>query len=269
MEATPQPAWQPLTPRGVAAFAHAPLRRLLLVQFLVAMLVAGAVAWLLADGYFPIFTKAIAQCPAVGEVRRSQLHWPGESPVLLAENKFLALSVDLEQTGSVRSVAHVQFEFGRTNWFARSLLGYAELNYPAGWIAAANRETLEPLWGAWRPAVLVGAMGLVLVGLLVSWAFLATLYAGPVWVWGFFLNRDLDARGSWRLSGAALLPGALLMVGAISFYALGWMDLVQMAFVYGAHLVLGWGYLLVSPFFVPRVGAGGKRVGNPFTAKTK
>jgi len=261
----PLVAWQPLTPRGAAAFAHAPLRRLLLVQFLVALLVAGAVGWFLHDCYFPLINQTIAQLPAESQVRAGKLDWRGESPVLLAENRFLALSVDLEQSGKVRSVAHVQIEFSRTNWFARSLPGYAELKYPAGWIIAANREELQPRWGAWRPAVLAGAMGVAIAALFASWFCLATLYAGPVWLLGFFLNRDLSLRGSWRLSGAALMPGALLMVVAISFYDLGLMDLVQLAFVSAAHLVLGWVFLLVSLCFVPRIGAGGKSAGNPFT----
>jgi hypothetical protein len=112
-------------------------------------------------------------------------------------------------------------------------------------------------------------MGLVVAALLASWAVLATLYAGPVWLLGFFLNRDLDWRGSWRLCGAALLPGALLMVGAIALYDLGVMDLVQMGFGLAAHLVLGWIFLLMSLFFVPRIGADGKSAGNPFVSPKK
>lgn len=270
MDATPPTAWQPITPRGVAAFAHATVRRVLMVQFIVALLVAASVAWFLHDSYFPVINKAITQLPATGEIRGGQLNWSGGSPVVLAENRFLALSVDLDQSGQVRAVAHVQFEFSRTNLFVRSLAGYAETGYPTNWIIAANREELQPVWGAWRPAVLAAAVGLVVVGLLVSWFLLATLYAGPIWLLGFFLNRDLSLRGSWCLSAAALMPGALLMVVAISLYDLGVMDLVQMAFVYAAHLVSGWIFLLISPFFVPRIAAGEKLAGNPFnTAKEK
>ena len=46
-------AWEPLTPRGVAAFARARLSRLLLVQFVIASLAAAAVVWFLSDGLFP------------------------------------------------------------------------------------------------------------------------------------------------------------------------------------------------------------------------
>ena len=97
MGATSQTACQPVTPRGVPAFAQTPLRRLLLVQLIVALLVAVAVAWFLYDGYFPALNKAIRQLPATGEVEGGALDWRGDSPVLLAENRFLALSVDLGQ----------------------------------------------------------------------------------------------------------------------------------------------------------------------------
>ncbi len=269
MDAPPRIAWQPLTFRGVAAFAHAPLRRLLLVQFLIALLVALVVAWFLYDAYFPPINKAIAQLPAASQIRGGELDWRGESPVLLAENKFLALSVDLDQAAKLRSVAHLHLEFGRTNLWAHSLFGYAEIDYPSGWIIAANREELQPVWGAWRPVVLVGAMAVVIAGLFAGWIFLATLYTAPVWLWGYFLNRDLSWRGSWRLSGAALMPGALLLMGAIFFYSFGVMDLVQMVFVYGAHLALGWVYLFVSLFFLPPISAAAKAVRNPFTPNKK
>ncbi len=267
MDATPPTAWQPLTPRGVAAFAHGTLRRLLLVQLLVALLVALAVVWFLSGGYFPVVSKAIAQLPATGEVSRGRLAWAGDTPVLLAENRLLAVSVDLEESAKIRSAAHVQVELGRTHLFVRSLFGYLAVDYPTGWRIAANREELQPLWGAWRPAILAGAFFGVVLGLFATWFGLATLWAGPVWLFSFYLNRELNLRGSWRLCGAALMPGALLMVGALSFYDLGVMDLVQLSFVFGVHLVLGWVYLAVSPLFLPRVSVVVPGPKNPFAAK--
>ena len=267
MDATPPTAWQPLTPRGVAAFAQGTLRRLLLVQLLVALLVALAVGWFLSDGYFPVVSKAIAQLPDTGEVSRGRLVWAGDSPVLLAESRLLAVSVDLDESARIRSAAHVQVELGRTHLFVRSLFGYVAVNYPTGWRIAANREELQPLWGAWRPAILAGAFIGVVLGLFAIWFLLATLSAGPVWLFSFYLNRELNLRGSWRLCGAALMPGALLMVGALSFYDLGVMDLVQLTFVFGAHLVMGWVYLAVSPFFLPRVSEVVPGAKNPFAAR--
>jgi len=263
MDTTPNSAWQPVTFRGVAAFAHANLRRLLLVQFVVALLVAGGVAWLLHAGFFPAVNAAIAQLPPGSEIRSARLDWRGESPRLLAEGRHLSLAVDLEHSGEARSLAHFQIEFGRTNVSVHSLLGYAAVNYPGGWVIAFNRAELEPSWGAWRPVLLAAVMAGVVVYLMVSWAMLALVYCGPVWLLGFFANRNLDLRASWRLAAAALLPGALAMLVAIAGYALGMLDLVSLGFAFAAHFVVGWIYLGASPFLVPSLDQlnGGK---NPF-----
>lgn len=90
---SPTFAWQPLTPSGVAAFADARLRRLLLVQFVVAVLVAGTVAWFLHDVWFPKLREGIRQLPAQGEIRRGKLAWRGDSPVQLAGTGFWRLSL--------------------------------------------------------------------------------------------------------------------------------------------------------------------------------
>jgi len=267
MDATSATAWQPFTPRGVAAFAQATLRRLLLVQLIVALLVALAVVWFLSDAYFPVLSKVIVQLPADSEVRGGALNWSGDTPTLLAENRFLAVSVDLKESAQIRSVAHVQLDLGRTHLFARSLFGYLPVDYPTGWRIAVNREELQPLWGAWRPAILAGAFIAVVAGLFVTWFGLATLFAGPVWLFSFYLNRELSLRGSWRLCGAALMPGALLLLLALSFYDLGAMDLVQLAFVFVAHLVLGWIYLGVSPLFLSRVSEAKPLAKNPFASR--
>jgi len=260
--AEPVFAWEPLTPRGVAAFARASLARLLLVQFIVAALAAIAVDWFLAFDCFPTITAAIKQLPDRGEIRAGRLDWHGNSPALLAGGGFLAFDVDLEHTGQISSPAQVQIEFGRENVRVFSLLGYTDFRYPSDQAFYFDRTGLEPLWSAWKPDLLGIIAGAVIVGLLLSWAGLATLYFLPVWLICFFADRDLNLRQSWRLAGAALMPGALLLTAAIAFYALGAMDLIQMSFTFGAHLVLGWIYLFISPLFLPRVSPTEKR--NPF-----
>ena len=97
MAATPElqrRAWQPLTPRGVAAFAEAPWRRLLLVQFVFAILAAAAVVWFLSVAWFPAVTAAIRRLPDRGEIRAGSLNWNADSPQSLAENHFLALMLE-------------------------------------------------------------------------------------------------------------------------------------------------------------------------------
>ena len=261
-------AWEPLTPRGVAAFAHARLGRLLLVQFLVALLVGSGVAWLLHNEFFPVVTSAIEQLPAQGEIRQGKLEWNGGSPQLLADGGFLSIALDLDHSGEVRSLAHFQFEFGRTNVLAHSLLGYSSIDYPDNWTIAFNRPELLPRWGAWRPMFLVLAVLGTVIYLMASWCVFATIYCAPVWLLGFFANRDLTLKGSWRLSGAALMPGAFAMLAAIFFYGIGMLDLVQMGFALAAHLLLGWVYLCVCLFFVPTVGEADVP-SNPFSEEKK
>jgi len=260
-------AWEPLTPRGVAAFARAKLGRLLLVQFIVALLAAAAVAWFFDDGCFPTISAAIQKLPADAEIRSGRLDWHGDPSQLLAEGKFLAFDVDLNHSGQIHSTADVQIEFGKDSIRIFSLLpGYSEIVYVPDRVAPFNRTELEPLWGAWAAEILFLAAAAVMVGLLVSWWLLATIYFLPVWLLGFFANRDLNFRECWKLSGAALLPGALVMAAGVLLYDLGWLDLVSLGFVFAAHFALGWIYLFLSQLFLPRISDTPQK-GNPFQPK--
>ena len=256
-------AWQPLTVRGVAAFARASLGRLLIVQFIVALLAAGTVVWFLHKAWVPVISEAIRQLPPQGELRSGRLDWQGPTPSRLAEGRFLALIVDLDHFGEARSPAHVQVEFGRMDCMVFSLLGYVRGEYPHGQEVAFNRTELGPWWGAWAPAILAMAAGLVVVGLMVTWACLATVYFLPVWLVGFFANRDLSLRGSWRLAGAALMPGALFMCAVVVIYGCGALDLVRLAVAGVLHLVMAWVYLIIGPLCLPLHPAAEMK-SNPF-----
>jgi hypothetical protein len=259
-------AWEPLTPRGVAAFAHARFSRLFLVQFVVAALAATAIVWFLSANCFPTVRAAIRNLPAAGAIRSGRLDWPSHTPQVLAEGRFLAFIVDPEHSGQIHSTADVQIEFGRETVRVFSLLGYLEWNYPSDWIIAFNRTELEPLWGAWEPEWLAITVLAVVVGLMLLWAVLATVYFLPAWLVGFFANRNLNLRASWKLSGAALLPGALLLSAAVVLYGLGALDVVQFCFIYGAHFPLGWIYLFLSQLFLPRLESAPTE-GNPFSSR--
>ncbi len=256
-------AWQPLTVRGVAAFASASLGRLLLVQWIVALLAAGTVVWFLHKDWFPEIGQAIRQLPPQGALHDGILDWQGANPSLLAEGRFLALSVDLDHIGGARTPAQVQVEFGRADIQAISVLGYVSGAYPRGWAVAFDRTDLLPWWGAWAPEILAAVAGLVAVGLMASWACLATVYFLPAWLIGFFANRDLGLRGSWRLAGAALMPGALFMCAAVVLYGWGALDLVRLSVAGAVHCLIAWVYLVLSPLCLPRHPAATAKA-NPF-----
>jgi hypothetical protein len=255
-------AWEPITPRGVAAFARASFERLFVVQAIVALLGAAAVVWILSDGIFPTINAAIGQLPDSGEIHAGKLDWRDDSPVLLAEGKILALSVDVEHGGALRSPADFQMEFGRDSVRVFSLFGETECAYPPGYVIAANQTDARPAWGAWAPDILgLAAIG-TFFGLLIVWALLATVYFLPVWFISLFSNRDLNFRESWKLAGAALMPGALLLSLSLVLYELGGFDIVQLCFAFGMHLVMGWIYLFVAPMFLNRALPAEKK--NPF-----
>ena len=260
----PPRAWEPLTPQGVAAFAKASLGRLLLVQVIVAGLAAGVVVWFLDTAWFPVIREAIRQMPAYGEIRSAQLDWPVNTPARLAGNRLLGLAVDLTHSGTVAREAQLQVEFGRKDVRVYLLLHYWVIDYPSGWRIAFNRTELEPWWGAWEPGLLAIAAAGVVVGLLAVWAVLATVYCVPAWLITFFQNRDLNLRQSWRLSAAALMPGALFWTFGILSYGLNVVDLLQLAVLCGLHLMIGWIYLVLSPLFLPRNPAATKAGRNPF-----
>lgn len=263
--AEPKFAWEPVTPRGVAVFARASYERLLVVQCLVALLSVGAVLWLLADGVFPTISAAIDRMPDGGALQGGVLDWRGTNPIMLAEGNILALSVDLEHGGALRSPADFQLEFGKKSVRAFSLLGEMQTPYPSDYIIAANRPEARPAWRAWSPEILGLTAACVFFGLLLVWTILATLYTLPVWLISFFANRDLGLAASWKLAAAALLPGALFQALAIIAYDFGWLDLVQLGGAFGLHFVIGWLYLVVSPVFLNRTQPGDKK--NPFGAK--
>lgn len=255
-------AWEPFTPRGVAAFARASFQRLVIVQTFVALLAAAAVVWVLSDGLFPTINAAISRLPEAGEIHAGKLDWRGDSPVLLAEGRILAFSVDLDHGGTLRSPADFQFEFGRDSVRIYSLFGATELVYPPGYPLPANQIDARPAWGAWVPDILGLAAIATFFGLLLTWMLLATIYFVPVWVVCFFSNRDLGLGASWKLAGASLLPGALLLSLSLVLYALGAFDILQLCLAFGLHFVIGWTYLFVSPMFLNRVLPAGKK--NPF-----
>jgi hypothetical protein len=235
------------------------------VQFVIASLAAAAVAWFLSTGCFPTVRAAIRNLPAAGAIRSGRLDWPGKTPQLLAEGRFLAFIADPNHSGQLQSSADVQIVFGRQTVRVISWLGYTEWNYSPDWVVAFNRTDLEPLWGAWEPEWLAILLLAVVAGLLLLWAVLATIYFLPVWLIGCFANRRLDFRAAWKLAGAALLPGALLLIIAIVLYGLGGLDLIQICFFFGAHLALPWIYLFLSQLFLPRMNAVSTG-GNPFNA---
>src|SRR5206468_10331435 len=124
-------AWQPLTFRGVAAFSQAKLGRLIFVQFIVALIVAGAVGWFLSIYWFPSVRKAIRQLPDTGAIQAGQLSTPRESATPLIETRRICIVVDAMDSGVASSLADFRIEFHKTNWALCAFAGCVTRPYPA------------------------------------------------------------------------------------------------------------------------------------------
>ena len=263
------PPWQPITFGGVAGFARASFGRLLIVQCIVALLVAGSASCFLAVAWFPVVEKAIARLPEKGTIRRGQLDWTGPSPCALAEATFLSIAVDVENSQPTGQSADVQLELHRNEFKIRSLFGYLAMGYPKDWTIALNRAEIEPRWGAWRPFLLVGIGAVAAIGLIAIWLVLATVYLLPLRLLTFYSDRDVSWLGCWLMAAAAQLPGALLMSGGILLYGFNRLDLIGLLFAWLLHVVIAWIYVGVAPARLPRLAGSMHRRGNPFGGAQK
>ena len=257
-------AWQPLTPRGVAAFSRAPLGRLFVIQLIVALLVAGSVIWFLASVWFPTTREAIRQLPDTGVIQNQQLSSPHSATEPLVENRFLAFVMNVDGTGAPSLATDLRVEFHRQNFALCSLLGCLRLDYPRGSTVQFNRPELESWWAAWELTIYSASGVAVIVWLLASWLALATLYCPVARMYAFFKDRQLTVLGSWKLASAALLPGALLTAAGIVLYGLGLIDLLQFFLLWVLHLMVGWIYLFVSPLRLPRASDAASAPHDPF-----
>lgn len=266
-------AWLPLTPQGVAAFASATSNRLMLVQFIFALAGAATAGWFVSSAWMPTIRDAIKVLPAGAQISQGALTWPGESPAVLAQGRFIGFVVDLEPRGGATLSSDIIVEFGTNHWQVSSLLGALHLPdgletaYPQGYTIALNRDDVGPWWDAREPFIIAIAMGLGALFLLLSWGVLATLYSPLVWLLAFFGNRAANLRGSWRLAGAALMPGALFVSASIVFYGLGAFDLLRLGLAFGMHFVIGWFYLVASTLCLPRQPGIPPIGANPFDSK--
>lgn len=257
----PRVAWQPFTPKGIAAFAVAKFPRLFLLQVIVALIAAGAVVWFLRGVWFPAVRESIRNLPTSGAVRAGQLDLGDFAVERLVTNRFLTFALDLQTERRHTFSADVFVVLRRAHFEVCSLFGCADFNYPTR-DAPFNRLELEAQWGAWEPVLLGIAAVATGLALIFTWWLLAALYFLIAWTLAFFCDRELTPGGSWRLCGAALLPGALLLTAGVVGYAFGAVDLIRLLIIAIVHVVLPCVMIIFGVLALPRVT--GKFLGNPF-----
>jgi hypothetical protein len=218
---TPRHAWQPLTPRGVAAFAHATGRRLFIVQIFVAALVVTSLLWFLQAAWLPVLTDAMRNLPEAGSIRGGELEFPGEARTL-SGNARLGFIVAKEGAPATASrAADLEVLFGKYEMAICGPLGCRRWVYPANYIIGFNRSETQAAWGAWRWAIITVVSAGTFLILLLMWWVLGLIYVPLVKVLTLFTDRQITWAGSWRLACAALLPGALIVAASLLLYGAG------------------------------------------------
>ena len=256
--------WQPFTFRGVAALATGPPRRLIKVQLLAAVWMVGSFAWLLGAAWWPVIDAAAQQLPDRAVIRNQTLVWEGPIPVRLSENGFLAITVDPEGHSTRTSTSDLQLELVRDGVRFHSLFGHVTIRYLRGYEVFLGRLEFQAWWGAWRWPMLAMVSGAAFVGLMAGWSVLAACYSAWVWLFSFYADRSATPKICRRLSAAALAPSAVLTGAAIFLYGMHRLDLVSLLFALVLQVVIGWVYLLLSPFWLPRQSGAAPGGVNPF-----
>jgi hypothetical protein len=256
-------AWQPFTPKGIAAFAAARFARLFAFQVLAALLAGSVVVWFLWTVWFPIARESIRNLAGEGAIRAGSLELPGFGMQRLATNRFLTLAIDVDSDRHHDYSADVFMVLRRSHVDVCSLFGCAARPYPVR-DAAFTRLELEAQWGAWQP-FLLGIAGIsVAFAVLFSWWILATLYFLFARLLAFFQDRALTWGGSWRLCCAALLAGTVFLLLGVVGYGLSVVNLIPLLLLAILHVVIPWVLIVLAVLALPRAVP---KPANPFTAE--
>lgn len=143
-------------------------------------------------------------------------------------------------------------------------MGCSFFRYPPHLNIPFNRIEARAWWDAWQPMMLTAVAFSTFFFLFFIWSVLATLYCPVPRVVAYFAERSLTFPGAWRLAGAALMPGAVLMILGVVALGLGWIEPVRFVLVTGVHLLVPVAYLFISPFYLPSSTAHVQAAANPF-----
>ena len=259
-------ALQPFTPTGVARLAYASIAKLLGVCSLFAMGAAAVVILLAGRHWSPVISEAVENLPTESGIHLGELVWPEKVPRMLGANEFLSIDVNPNGEQASSNPSDLSVLFTRDGVRFGSLLGFSFLRYPASSEFRLNKEYLSPLWGAWRPAIIVGSGFATGLDLLISWAVLGLIYGIYPYLVGLILNRDVPFLTAWKMAYAAQMPGALLVTFAILLYSLGEISLLFFLLLFAAHFVVSWIYIFLAAFFSRKLQVNAE---NPFETEKK
>lgn len=256
IQATPIPT----TFGGVATLACVSSKWLFLWQAITAVAIGAAITLALVLTWARDLELALADLGTAGEIRDGRFQPVKPESHLLRSSSFLGVAIVGDPTDEPISSADVNLWIEPDGWSVHSLFGRLDGPYPAQLRATLDRVEMAGLWSAWKSPILLTLGTVTAIGLLVSWTVLATFYAPVLRLLAAFLMRAAGLEVCWKLAGASLLPGALLMTGAIGLYATHQLALIGLLLVLPIHFVVGWIYCLGGLWRLPRIETGS----NPF-----
>ncbi len=242
----------PWTFSGVAAFSRVRLGQCLFHYTAWAVACALLWAWSIHRAWVPGVELALSKFPEKVSIRAGHLVWPTSHPVVLSNDRFLSIIVNPGDESSVDRTADIQFELGGSELRCRSFLGWIECPYPAFWSLDFGRDTALPWWGAWKPSLMTSVALVLGLALFTSWVVVAVVYTGPGLVIARILGKPAEFSQIWRVTVAALLPGAAFLTTAVVFYSFNRITLLLLSVFWLGHWVVGWIYLVGGIMCLPK-----------------
>ncbi|MDB6130739.1 MAG: hypothetical protein JWM04_1846 [Verrucomicrobiales bacterium] len=239
-------AWQPFTPRGVAAFSTGTFDRVLFLLILLGILISGVFVWFVKTRYCPVVVEFLNGLPESGAVTNGTMSGFGE-PVV-SDHRFLSLLANPDLGEVINRTADIQIEFYKQDGQAGGLAGFISQDYPTNWNFAFSRTTAAPWWGAWEPVILGVFAVIVFIFFYLLWVILPLLYFLPVRIFGYLADRSLTVGGAWRMAAISAAPASFCIMGAIVAYAWQWVDLIK----FGLICVGYFAFFLIYPLLAIR-----------------
>lgn len=245
-------AFLPFTFGGIAHFGYARKAFLFTVELVIALLCSLSILWFVCDAYFPIVGQAIDSLPEEEvSITNNRLVWD-ERDGVLAQSSKLAISINAYGGPKKLTDSDLTLELAMRSFKLHCINGYyTELPYQIDRFPL-NRQRVTSWWKAWMGPLIFWIIFISFCSLVFVWQILSFLYMFGVKIIAWAARRQVEWTGAYMLSGASLMPGALLMTAGIFCYSIGCISLDGLGIVAAAHIGLAWIFLLISSLLLPK-----------------
>jgi len=251
-----------LTPKSIATFNNAKFIILLVNWIVFGCICSFFITKAIDKAIISSITTAVQNFPQKGEIKSGALYWETNGIFVLSGAKFLSISINATDEEDIADSSDIQLIIGKNHFRLRSIFGWLEIKYPLWFRLPLSYKEVFPIWDAYMPAIKVSVFISSIVVLLIVWTIISLIYS----LFAKFLirlfNRIRKPGGAFKISGASLIPAALIMSIAILGYSLRYLDLLSLMIVFGCHFIISLCYLFLSIFHLEKVPV---KTENPFS----